>query len=277
MVSTRFRGRGIATKLLKCWQDAHHTAIGTNVNLASIRIYHKLGWTELDSPRYFIVHRSRKFLGGYLRVPALAALGAPVLDAGLALRRGWGRLRAGPPKRRLHAEVVSELSPELDAALGRQSAPVVTHRSAAYVNWSVKTVEADDTRETRLCLVRNESGAAAGYFILQRKVVPNLSDRFKNVSLGSMRDWGIFDENKADMLSLARLAADVFFDWGGDAFMAVLPDEDDGRVMKRLGYGLAEPLRTVFHADPASPLAADKYKDQKAWRFTWAEADGLHI
>jgi GNAT superfamily N-acetyltransferase len=275
LVSTRFRGRGIATKLLKCWQDHHHTAIGTNVNLESVGIYRKLGWTEFHTPHYFVVRRSRRFLEGYVGVPPLAALASPVVDAGLALRRGWGRLVAGRLNRRLRAEAVASLSPELDSLLARQSVPVVTPRSAAYIDYLLHAAEADDTRDTRLCLVRDESGAAVGYFIIQRKEPPLPSGRFRHVRRGSMRDWGIFDEGKADALSIALLATHEFFDWGGDAFKAVLPDDGDGHVLRRLGFGAAESLCTVFHADPSSPLAGDEFKEQRAWRFTPAEADGL--
>jgi hypothetical protein len=276
LVSTRFRGRGIATKLIKGWQDAHHTAIGTHVNLASVGIYRKLGWTEFHTPHYYMVRRSRRFLEGYKAVRPLAALASPFVDAGLALRRGWGRLVAAP-RFRLRVEAVDALSPELDTLLGRQSAPVVTHRSAAYINHSLQAAREDHARDLRLCLVRDESGALVAYFIVLRKVPPLLSGRFKGVRLGSMRDWGILDDDKADVVSLAQAAADEFFGWGGDALMAVLPGDDTGRAMKRLGYGTTDPLYTLFHADPSSPLAGDEFKDQRAWHFTSGEADGLLI
>ena len=169
------------------------------------------------------------------------------------------------------------MSPELDALLARQGAPVVTHRSAASVNHALHSAAQDDTREFRLYVVRDGSGAPVGYFILKRKVPPLLSGRFKGVQLGAMQDWRIFDEDKVDVVSMALAATAEFFAWGGDAFMAVLPGDENGRVMRRLGYGSSDPLYTLFHADPSSPLAGDEFKQQRAWRFTAAEADGLFI
>lgn len=277
LVSPRFRGHRLGTKLLKCWQDLHHTKIGTNVNHRSVKIFRKLGWTEFHTPSYFIVRRSRRFLEAYLRSSPLTALASSVVDVGLAARRAVGRLRHGGPQPGLRAEAVDSMPGGFDALLAREGPSVITHRSASYINYWLRIGEADEAHELRLCLVRGKSGETVGYFLLQRKPSAVLRKRFKNVCLVSMRDWGILDHSRADVLSITLAARDHFFEWGGDAFMVALPGAETGDALHRLGFSDAGPLRTVFHAVPPSLLVSDRYEDQRAWRFTAAEADGLFV
>jgi GNAT superfamily N-acetyltransferase len=276
-ISPRFRGRRLASRLLKCWQDLHHTTIGTNVNLDSLKIYQNLGWTEFYTPGYFIIHRSRRFLEAYLRAAPLAALASPLVDAGLSALRGVGRLRGPGPKHKLRAEAVEVMPDDFDTLLADNGRRVKTHRSASYINYWLRVAELDDAHDLRLCLVGNGDGEPVGYFLLQRKPSTVLRDRFEGVNLVLMRDWGIFDLNRADALSITLAARDYFFEWGGDAFVATLHDVEDGRALRALGFRDAGPLRTMFHAVPPSPLAGDENMDQRFWHFTAAEADGLFI
>jgi hypothetical protein len=274
LVSTAFRGKGLATKLIRAWQDEFDTAIGTNVNVPSVGIYRKLNWIEFHTHNFIAIHDSRKFVQGFVRWAPAAALAAPLVDAGLAVRR---RLGGGAGKHPLRAETIDSMPAGFDELLGRQATPVVTHRSAAWVNWQMAVGRANAGREYRLYLVRDGGGQPAGYFILQRKPMPLLSGRFKDVMVGALRDWNIFDDERADALSLALVAARESAAWGADATLLPAHDEATIEGMRKLGFKAGEELRTVFHAVEPSPLTDTAHHDLAAWRYTPAEADGLVI
>ena len=275
LVSTAFRGKGLAIKLIQAWRDAHHTAIGTHVNVISLGIYGKLDWVTFLYPCHTLIRRSRPFVGGYLPGP-LAAIAAPVVDAGLALRRTLSRQVPRAP-RDLRVERVEAMPPELDPLLARQSAAVVTHRSAAWFDWQFRVRRAMEGVDFNLCLVRDGRDEVVGYFLVQRRRWPVLRERFRGVLLGSVREWGAFDESKLDLATLYRLAAREALELGVDAVYLTVPDPAAGAELHRRGYGSVQPLRTVYYAHPSSPLAGQEFRDVRAWRTTAAEADGLLI
>ena len=237
-------------------------------------IYRKLNWVEFHTHNFIAIHHSRKFVQGFVRWEPAAALAAPFVDAALALRR---RMGGGKGKHALSAEPIETMPAKYDAQLGRQATPVETHRSAAWVNWQLAVGAANEGREYRLYLVRDGAGEAVGYFILQRKPMPLLSGRFRDVMVGALRDWSIFDDDRADALSLALLAARESAAWGADATLLPAHDEATIEGMRSLGFKAGEELRTVFHAVEPSSLVDAAYHDLAAWRFTPAEADGLVI
>lgn len=276
-VSTAFRGRGLATRLIRCWQDAHHTAVGMHVNLESVGIYRKLGWTEFRTPNLYQIRASRKFLEGLLPLSAAGALLAPLVDAGLALRRGMGRLAGGRSRSGLIARRVDRMPSQLDAALRRRRDGVATHRSAAWVNWGLRATELLDGVDCRLYLVDDRQGETVGYFILHLRTMPRMRGRFEDVPVASIRDWDIFDERRADLAALLGLAATESREWGAAAILATVPDPSAEGVLRRLGYRSMRPLYTLFHAVPPSPLAQERYKDPSVWRYSTADDDGLLI
>jgi GNAT superfamily N-acetyltransferase len=275
VVSPSFRGKGLAIRLIQAWQNAHHTAIGTHVNQISVGIYRKLSWVEFHYPCYTLIRRSRRFLAGYVPGP-VAAAAAPLVDAGLAARRALtGLVRRDP--RDLRVERVESMPRELDPALSRPSALVVTHRSAAWFDWQLRARDAAEGIQFRLCLVRDRGDGVVGYFLVQLRRWPALRERFRDVLLGSVREWGVFDEARIDHLSLYLLASREARAMGAEAVHMTVADPAAGAGLKQRGYVEVQPLRTVFFAHPSSPLAAAELRDVRAWRTTAAEADGLVI
>jgi GNAT superfamily N-acetyltransferase len=230
IVSPKFRGRGLAIKLVEAWQNAHHTALGTHVNIPSIGIYRKLGWSDFHTPSYFNVYRSRRFVDGYL--PGAGALAGPLVDAGLALRRAFRRLGGGVAARGLRTEVIDSMSSEFDDAMARQSAAIVTHRSAEWVNWMLRVGRADEHRAYRLCYVLDDRDETVGYYLLQRKRI-TLRGRFKNVAMGLLRDWYAFAEGKVDTPSIVGLALREAIDWDSEAVMVTIPDWEGAEGLRR--------------------------------------------
>ena len=96
--------------------------------------------------------------------------------------------------------------------------------------------------------------------------------------MGLLRDWCAFAEGKVDTLSIVGLALREAIDWDSEAVMVTIPDWEGAEGLRRFGFDPGgEPLRTVFHAIPPSPLISEEFKDPRAWRLTPAEADGLFI
>ena len=277
VVSPDFRGRGLGTKLVECWQSLHHTVAGCHANAAAMAIYRKLGWVEFTVPYYQLVCRSRKFVQGYLRWPIGAAALSPVIDAALAFRRGLSRLWSDRRVRGLRVEMAQSMSREFDPLLSRQSAPVVTHRSAAWINWLLRSAEPDERSDHRLYYVRDRPGDVVGYFMLQQARVPLLGKRFKDVRLLSLKDWGIFDESRIDTASIALLGVRESLIWGADAILIAMSGATTGRTLRRLGFGTRKDQMVIFHAIPPSPLTKKEYRQQGSWRFTPSEGDGFFV
>ncbi|MFH1747430.1 MAG: GNAT family N-acetyltransferase [Planctomycetota bacterium] len=277
LVSPDFRGMGLGTKLVNCWSQLHHTVAGCGANPAAMAIYRKLGWIVFSTPSYFLVCHSRKFVAGYLRARAAAAVVSPVVDTLLASRRGLGRLFRGASTRGLGAELAESMPSDFDVLLARQLAPVVTHRSATWINWLLKSGADDEQRDYRLYFVRNARGGTVGYFMLQQRCLPLIGKRFKDVTIGSLKEWGIFDDQQVDASALVLLSIRASLAWGADAVQIQMSGDDVARVMHKVGSKVRDDLMVVLNAVPPSPLANQEYQIQGNWRFTPSEGDGFFV
>lgn len=275
-ISKRFRRRGLAIELIRSWRDAHHTSLGMHVNLPSLGIYHKLGWTQVDTPNVYTILRSRKFIEGYTWGP-IGTLAGPPVDAALALRRAVGRLGGPEPWRELVAERATSIPDVMDEWLGRSRAAVTTHRSAAWINWMLHVSEADDKRDAHLFMVRDSGGRIVAYFIVQFVRRPLMSGRFRDLPVGSLMDWDLFDEARVDLHSLVLLAEAECRRLGAATFFATIKDAAVARGLLKAGFRTAQPLRTLFHAVPPSPLVDPRFTRADNWHVAPADDDGLFI
>jgi GNAT superfamily N-acetyltransferase len=279
MVSPRFRGMGLATKVVKCWHDQADTVLGNAINAISEAIYPRLGCTMFYTPARQLICRSQKFLQSYLRFGPGAGAASVLLDSAQRARRQLlGFWRPGHT-RGLRAERVDRMSPEFDRALARQMAPVMAHRSAKWINWMLGCPEPDERGDFALYYVRDEEDRVVGYFILSRICPPLLRNRFENVTIGAVKDWMSFDEAEVDHLSIVLLGLRELMSWRVDVLMAVLPGFDDAdiRVLRKFGFTSREHLRTSFLSLPSGPLAAEEYRRRENWWLPWANSDGLFL
>jgi GNAT superfamily N-acetyltransferase len=277
-ISKRFRRRGLAIELIRCWRDAHHTSIGMHVNLPSLGIYHKLGWTQVDTPNVYTILRIRKFIEGYAPWGPLGAVAGPPVDAALSIRRAVGRLGGPAPRRGLVAEPATRMPGDIDdEMLGRSRAAATTHRSVAWINWMLDVSDADDKRDAHLFLVRESGGRVVGYFIVQFVRRRLMSGRFRDLPVGSLMDWDVFDEGGADLHSLVLLAEAECRRLGAATFFATIKDPGVARGLVKLGFRTAQPLRTLFHAVPPSPLVDPRFTSVDNWHVAPADDDGLFI
>jgi RimJ/RimL family protein N-acetyltransferase len=278
IVSPEFRGRGIATKVVNCWRDQMETVVGNAVNAISEPIYPRLGWAMFHTPAYHLICRSYRFLESYLRfAPAAGAL-STLLDAAQGTRRHLSGFWRPERTRELRAERTGRMSEEFDALLARQMAPVMAHRSAEWINWMLACPEPDERENFRLYYVRNQEDRVVGYFVLSRIQSPLLRNRFRNVMVGAVKDWMIFDEDAADGLSVVLLGLRELLDWGVDVLLLVLPGSDEAsiRVLRKFGFARREPLATSFYSHPSGALAGEEYRRQENWWLSWANCDGFY-
>lgn len=275
LVSTRDRGLGLGTKLVQAWAALTHTAVGCGANAAARKIYQRLGWNIFELPMAFVVGRSGPFAEHVLRSRRLARLAAPLANAALRISRRWSAPR--PEREGLRIERVARMSAELDPLLARQRRPVVSHRSAAWVNWLLSCSGPQEQQDQGLYYVCSSRGDLLGYFMLHRQLMPRLSNRFDNVLLGMLKEWMVLDEQRLDETRLVSRALDALLEWGVDcAAVPVVSADLDGRL-GHIGVFRGKVLATVWHADERSPLHAEAYRRPELWRTTAADGDGFFV
>lgn len=279
MVSSEFRRMGLATTLLKYWCDQADTVTSTGINAITEAIYPRLGFSVFCTPAFQLICRSRKFIDSYLRLAPAAGALSLLLDGGQRARRQLRGFWRSGRTRELRAERVDQMSPEFDGALARPLAPVMAHRSARWINWMLACPDPDRRDDFALYYVRGPEDRVVGYFILSRTRPALLRNRFENVTIGAVKDWMSFDGEAVDGLSLALLGLRELIGWGVDVLMLVSTgfDEADTRALRKFGFTLRDPLRTVFFSHPSGPLAADEYRRQENWWLPWANDDGLFL
>ena len=169
------------------------------------------------------------------------------------------------------------MSAEFDAALARPTAPVATHRSAAWVNWLLHSGKQDSRRENRLYYAKDKHGTAVGYFILQWARVALLAGRFKDVLIGTIKDWGTFDPSRADRHTVTLLGIQELLTHRADVYILTLSDAGLDSELRAVGARPRSAMRVVLHASPESPLAADEFRREENWQYTAADSDGFFV
>lgn len=274
-VSAEHRRQGIGAMLAAHRATLHETVAVCGLVPASRALYRELGWLEFAMPTYFLVARSRKFLRHYVRSTVTAAALAPLADAGLDVVRGLPTWRRRQRTRNWGTEITQTLSPEYDPLILRQDVPVVSHRSAEWMNWMLSLPEPEERQQQRLCYVRNRRGEAVAYFVLRRRPLAEFSGRFRDVVLGSVKDWTVFDEGQVNTLSVLLVATRELLAWGADVVAVSVPGAGVGEQLRHFGFRRRGELAMVVRAHPPSPLAYDEFREQHNWRITPAEGDHL--
>ncbi|MBK7644940.1 MAG: hypothetical protein IPJ19_18170 [Planctomycetes bacterium] len=146
-------------------------------------------------------------------------------------------------------------------------------RSSVSINWLLAHHEG--TR--RLFLARARDGRALGYFLVTTKFHASASsDGFRNLTLGSIKDWMSFEPGELGEPDLLLLATrELCRDRAVDAIEVCLPDESAARALRRLGFLVKGDLKFLFKAAPQSPLAAAPLRERNQWWFRPADGDNL--
>jgi hypothetical protein len=271
-VPERFRQTGAGLMLMLRMAGVHHTICIVGVSRQVAPIYDKLRWTTFPMTRYLLLRKSRPVLGMLIGERA-AQVARPVVDSMLSLHGGLVRAFTELRARDLAVERCERLPDALDARLQAPRAAVSCSRSTQYVNWLL----AHRTDSPRLCTVHDREGRTLGYFIVTSRFHESASDgKFRNVTLGSVKEWLVLEPERLGELELLLLATrELCSDARLDAIEICLPDDALGAALRRLGFVAKGELKLLFKAGPKSPLAQAKYQQRKLWWFRPADGDGF--
>lgn len=258
---------------------------GCGFSRAALPIYQGLRWTPFEMPRWILLRRSRavfeKLLGPApqpLRRPAARglALGADPVLAAVRTLRGFGlRPRAG-----LVAREAATLPLELDDALASRRAPIFAHRSSRQLTWLAGSTFGHEPvvgpTQRHLFVVEDDGGAVVAYFLVKVRFHEEASQQgFRDVLLGSLQDWFVFDERHADVQSVVLLAVQELLRRRVDAIELIEAEPEIGDVARRLGSRRVSATHFMFRPARGSRLAAPDAAERGNWRITPAEGDNV--
>jgi hypothetical protein len=249
----------------------------------AVPVYQKLKWADLPFPRHILPRRSRSIVEKFVGAGPHAALLSLLADAGLAahgvvLRRSL-RARTAP----LHAEPVEHLPPELDADLRRpEPGKASCHRSVAWLHWACSAAFNEDARTRRqLALVRGQAGKVVGHLVVKTRFFETASARgFKNVLLGSVHDWMVYDEGRRQGVrddQLILLGAGLAASMGVDALEVCTDDAPLRDTLKKMLFREVGAMHLVFKGAVGGPLADAAFTKPGSWRIRPGDADNFLI
>lgn len=271
-VAERFRHTGAGLMLMLRMGSIHPCVCVVGISKVVTQLYEKLRWEIFPMKRYVLLRRSRPALERFLgHTGALVARpfagGLLALHSGLL--RGWIRAR----ERSYRVEASESLPAAIDLRLGIGRAKATCHRSSTWINWLLE----HHAGRCRLLLVHGAAGRTLGYFIVTTQFHASASSEgFKNITLGSIKDWMVLEPGAIGELDLLLLATrELCRDPAVDAIEVCLPDDSAGRALQRLGFLVKGDLKFLFKAAPQSPLSAAEFLDRKNWWFRPADGDNL--
>lgn len=274
-VPEQFRTTGMGLLLMFRMQAMHHTIAVCGISQMIYPIYQKLRWVDFEMPRRILLRRSRsvveRYCGAGLHSKALAVGADALLAAGHGVRGMVARRRTDIETRELESA-----PPELDQFWDREPAAARCHRSAAWLNWLLHNRINDDPRSRNALLgVYDRPGhQLLGYVLVKVRFYPTATQRnFRNLLLGSISDWMIFDTARLDFAELVRQGIGALSQMDVDAIELCAPQPEMITTLKRMGFVSAGSLRMLFKASPASPLHAREYHNQADWRIRPVEGD----
>ena len=271
-----FRQSGVALKLLIKIQSMCPTLVVCGLSQMSLPICRMLRWREFSMNRYIFLRRSRSVVERYFgRIPGKWPT-SKILDAGLlGLRLNMG-IRRAAGVRGLVLERREVATEELDAQItlcrrGRAH----MHRSSAWLNWLLQHPPSDDPRNKQeLYRIYGPDDSLAAYFLVKVRFYPVATHRkFRNLTIGSLQDWGIFDSQAVSFRGIVLKAVGVLVRHGVDAVEVCVPMAGDSRYLRGLGFVRVGELNFMFKASAESPLAAKEFHGREVWDVRPADGD----
>ena len=246
---------------------------------AALPLYQKLKYIDLPLPRYIMLRRSRavveKFIGGGVGGTAVTALA----DAALATHRGVVSALRAARTRGLRVEKVDRMPERLDPLLAARPQGAATYRSAAWVNWLLTHAFKEDPRNaSSLYLVRDPRDEPVAYFMTKVRFHESATHRqFRNVLLGSLQDWMIFEPSRVGLHQLVLLAARELVAAGADAVEVCTDDPAARGTLRLLGFRRVGAMHMMVRPGPTSPLARPEFRDPAAWWIRPGDGDTFFV
>lgn len=234
----------------------------------SLPIYQRLKWLDRAIPRYILVRRSRSIAERYLRRGPHSLAASLLADGGLGLYRLLQAPVRAIRTRGLTVERVPAMPPELDPLLSPPPGVVAVHRSASFINWWLTNRFKDDDPRDRndLYLVRDRRQNVVAYFLNKVRFFETATHRrFRNLRLGFIHDWRIFDHDSVDLQSVIMLATRELGRCGVDAIELSTDESSMDRPLKRMGFMRVDSVHLLVHPSRSSPLSAPPFQDLSKW------------
>jgi hypothetical protein len=278
-VPEEFRKTLMGITLILKMHGLLHTVGACGVSVMAYPLFEKLKWRQFPMARHLAVRRSRFVIEKHVGAGWLGKLATVLADGALlghrAILAGWSRVRTA----RLDCRPLPADDPEhdtrFDALLGALPERVRFHRSARWVKWIVNYNFDNDPRNRRAAFgIYARDGTLAAYFLIRFRYYETATHRgYRNVMLGSLMDWAIFDPQAVRLSQLILLAMRELARGGVDAIEICLPEEPGVPSLRRWGLLRVGVLHVMVKTGTGSPLASAEFANAANWRVRPAEGD----
>ncbi|HRQ75845.1 MAG TPA: GNAT family N-acetyltransferase [Phycisphaerales bacterium] len=271
------RGRGIGRMLAQHRMALREVCCSCGVSSMLFPIYRKLGWHDLSMKRFIMLRSAKPVARRFCGDGALASVATTAGDLALAAHGGllavWMKLKTSG----LMIERLDAAPHEWDAHFQTQQPGVRCHRSAAWLNWLLTHRLTDDPRAAAdLWVIRDARGEQLGYVLTKTRYHGIASHRgFRDVLLGSLQDWMIFQPERLSFHAMLLLAARMLSRSGVDAVEVCLPPDADNERLRAMGFMRVGSQHTVFSATPGSRLALPALSRPASWFIRPGDGDNF--
>lgn len=269
-VSPEHRNSGVGAMILLAMHGLPVTVAVIGPSQLAIPLYRKLRWVELVVPRYVLPRRARPIAEAYLRNRRLREIADSVGDAVLRPTAKLIATVTALRTRGLFVERVGQMPQSLDVDLRNLERRAYCPRSAAWVDWIISARSGDPG----LWLVRERCGQVVGYFVVSHRHHESAGGgRWKDVVMGSVKDWMTFDADAVTDAQLVALAIVELIKRDVDAIDVCVADPGVGYSLRLCGMVRMGDMHVMFRPVRGTPLAEAEYRDVRAWRLRPADGD----
>lgn len=276
-VPEEHRGRGIGRLLAQHRMALREVCCSCGVSSMLFPIYRKLGWSDLSMKRFILLRSAKPVARRFLGDGALSSIATVAGDLALAAHgcmiAMWTTLKtSGVTIERLDAA-----PQEWDAHFQVKQLGVRCHRSAAWLNWLLAHRLTDDPRAAGdLWVIRDARNEQLGYVLTKTRYHGVASHRgFRDVLLGSLQDWMVFQPQRLSFHALLLLAVRMLARSRVDAIEVCLPPDADGERLRAMGFMRVGSQHTVFSAAPTSRLADPAQGRPGTWLIRPGDGDNF--
>ncbi|MDB5321130.1 MAG: hypothetical protein JWN40_2761 [Phycisphaerales bacterium] len=273
-VPPEFRQSLLGVTMVLKLQQLHDLIGVCGVSQMALPLYQKLKWRDFAMPRYILLRRSRAIVERYVKARMLVPPLRVLADAALAVQRSLSAVVRAVRTAGLRVEPMSRATPELDEALGSGQRGIATHRSAAFINWLLdNSFESDPRNRKGLFYVRARDGRLLAYFIAKSRFYETATHRgFKNLQLGSLQDFRIFEPGIISPQTLILLSVREISNWNPDAIEICLPPDCRDVPLRRWGFVPAGSLHLLVKCGRNDRLATAPESD---WTIRPSDGDNF--
>jgi GNAT superfamily N-acetyltransferase len=280
-VPEHHRGKGIGKALAQHRETVHETCCSCGVSQMLLPIYTKLGWTDFPMQRYIHLRTARPVAQRLFGASLLGKAAAAVGNLAVAAHHGVLACARHMTSRGLRVECVDAMpnatSNTWAELLAPRDIPVAVERTVASINWMLRgCFEPHPRNRQDLFLITDQHDQPVGYALTKLRYHETASHRgFRDILLGSVQDWMIFDDRRLSVRGLALLVTRELAARHADAVEICLPASLGSGGLRTLGFVPLGAQHLLFKAAPTSPLADAHLANPASWRFRPCEGDNV--